>query len=99
MSGDAYERWLYGDKITADEARELIATCPTCTECPSPRVAPHDHHWIESFVTLDNPEDVAEWRDGHPHVELTEDLATGHYECSHCPAVIPYDALPDEDDW
>lgn len=94
----AYERWLYGDKITADEARELIATCPTCTECPSPRVAPHDHHWLVGSVG-EGGKRGREFRICHPHVEVTKDLLRGHYACRHCPAVIPYDALPDEDDW
>lgn len=82
-----HARWMDGYPITSDEARELIATCPTCSECPRPRVAPHDHHWMEGSLHPHATEGVMEFRQQHPQADVTDELLLGHLECKHCPAV------------
>lgn len=95
MADTAYARWMHGEEISADEARELISTCPTCSECPRPRVAPHDHHWMEGSTGPDDTDGVDEFRRSHPQADVTEDLLWGHMECKHCPAVKEW---TDDDD-
>lgn len=92
---DSYQRWLYGDPITVEEANALIASCLTCSECPEPRVAPHDHHWLDMSMDSDDPDDLAAFQLEHPQVEATDELMLAHEACKHCPAVR---AMADDDD-
>lgn len=95
---DSYQRWLHSEPVTAEEARALIASCLTCSECPEPRVAPHDHHWIEHSVDPDDADAVDDFKASHPQLvadDITEDLLLYHVGCKHCPAVK---AIDDSDD-
>lgn len=87
----AYQRYLHGEEITAEEAAALIASCPRCSECPG-----EEHHWMgEGSAVFDVEDDdvVAEFKRAHPQLTADQvvELIAGFEECKHCPAVRVWD--------
>lgn len=89
----AYRRYLYGEPITADEAAQLIASCPICSECAHERnVDGAEHHWMgegNAVFDVDDADDVAAFKESHPQLssEQFAELIAGYECCKHCPAV------------